>query len=105
MKALLILRCDGRQDKDFRFCNGVDNIVLDLETINASSNFTDLIKYLDRVTNIFSEPCFNMNVIMNSLYKIYDYGYLTEEKYKFVKYFYDMHKICGISLKCIPKEF
>jgi hypothetical protein len=104
MKAVLTLGCDGRTDDNFCFCSGVTNVVLDLEKVNASANFIDLIKYLDRVTNIFEDPCFETNVIINALYKIHDLGYIDEKKYKFIFHFYEMHKRCGLILKCVPKE-
>lgn len=104
MKALVILGCEGRQDDLFRFCNGVDNIIIDLENINASPNFKELIKYLDTNTKIFDGPCFNNNIISNTLYKIYDMGYMDEKRYKYIFYFYEMHKRCGLILKCLPKE-
>ena len=104
MKALIILGCEGRQQDAFHFCSGVENIILDLESINASENFKELIKYLDGVSKLFDGPSFDNNVIINTVYKIYDMGYINETFYKYVYHFYDMHKRCGLILKILPKE-
>lgn len=104
MKALIILGCEGRQQDGFHFCNGVENTILDLESINASPNFKELIKYLDVITGIFDSPCLNNNILSNTLYKIYEMGYVNDKFYKYIFHFYDTHKRCGLILKCIPKE-
>lgn len=102
MKANIVLRCDGRIENDFCFCSGTQNVILNLNTIRASSNYIDLIRYLDKVTKIFDGPCFKLNVISNTIYKIYEMGYITEQLYKHIAFFYQMHKYCGLSIACVP---
>ena len=99
MKAILTLGCEGRQDEGFHFCSGVSNVVIDLESISHTENFKNLILYLDKVPKIFDNPCLTSHIISNTIYKIYEMGYLTEIKYKYIAYFYDMHKRCGLILK------
>jgi hypothetical protein len=57
MKALLVLKCEGRIDDGFRMCSGVENVILDLEKIELTINYKDLIKYLDSVVKLFDGPC------------------------------------------------
>ena len=99
MKAIIILKCEGRQDKGFHFCSGVENEILDLEKIEATENYIALIKYLDGVTKIFNEPCFKSHVISNTMYKLFEMGFIDEVKYKCFSYFYEMHKRCGVYIK------
>ena len=103
MKATIMLECAGREDDGFRFCGGVANTILDLERIAHTENYVGLIKYLDKVPKIFDEPCFNNNVIANTIYKIYEMGYITDVKYKYIAHFYTFHGRCGLCLKCEPK--
>ena len=104
MKACIILKCDGRQDNGFVFCSGVSNVVLDLEKIQNTANYLDLIKYLDKVPKIFDKPCFKHHIIANAIYKIYEMGYISDEIYKYIAHFYQMHGHCGLILLCVPKE-
>lgn len=104
MKALLILGCEGRQEKKFYFCHGVENIILDLESIRAKENFTDVVKYLDSTPKLFDAPCCNHNIITNAVYKVYDMGLIDNRFYEEIGYFYKMHLFCGLILKIIPKE-
>lgn len=104
MKAVIILKCEGRQDDGFRFCSGVQNIILDLEKIENTEQYVGLIKYLDGVTKIFNGPCLTPHIISNALYKLYEMEYITEKMYKYFAYFYEMHKRCGLILIALPKE-
>ena len=104
MKAVVILSCEGRQDNGFKFCSGVQNIVLNLEGLEVTENYLDLIKYLDNVPKIFDSPCCKSNVVTNALYKIYEMGYIDNEKYARVADFYKFHNRCGLILSAKPKE-
>lgn len=103
MKATIALACEGRQDKGFILCNGAENVILDLEQIEFSEDYENLLEYLDKVVGIFDKPSCKNGHIGNALYKIYQYGYVNDEEYKFISHFYRMHEICGLVLKCIPK--
>ena len=103
MKAQIILGCEGHQDEGFYFCSGVSNNILDLEKVIGTSNYLDLIKYLDGVPKLFDSPCFKSHIISNTIYKIYEMGYIDDKKYKYISYFYNMHKRCGLFLKILPK--
>jgi hypothetical protein len=98
MKAIITLKCEGRQDKGFRFCSGVENEILDLEKIEIKENYIDLIKYIDRVTGIFDGPCFKLQVISNAIYKMFEMGFIDDLTYKYFSHFYEMHKKCGLIL-------
>jgi hypothetical protein len=104
MKAHMILGCEGRQDEGFHFCSGVSNIIIDLENIIASENYLELIQYLDNVPKIFDNPCFKSHIISNTIYKIYELGYISDKKYKYISHFYEMHKRCGLILYCSIKD-
>jgi hypothetical protein len=105
MKVLIILRCEGRQNKNFKFCSGVENIILDLEKISSTKDYINLVKYIDSVSHLFDGPCFKNNIITNTIYKIYEMGYLTQEQYENIYVFYNMHYKCGgMVLECIPKN-
>jgi hypothetical protein len=104
MKALIVLGCEGRVDNNFKFCNGVYNIILDLEVIRASENYKSLIEYLNCVVKIFDNPCCNLNVISNAIYKIYELGYINKEIYDRINNFYNFHRRCGLILQCFPKK-
>jgi len=103
MKALIILACEGRIDEDFRFCSGVNNVILDLETISHTENFKSLVVYLDKVPKLFDGACCVNNIITNAVHKIYELNYLTEVKYKYICNFYQFHARCGMILKVEPK--
>ena len=100
MKCIITLSCEGRQDNNFNFCSGVKNIIVDLETIVTSENYLNLMEYMDKVVNIFNTPCFNSNIIINALYKIYELNFLDDKKYEYISHFYRMHEKCGLILKC-----
>jgi len=104
MRAVLILGCEGRQDKSFHFCHGVENIIVDFEKIVHKENYLELVKYLDDVPKLFDAPCCIHNIITNTVYKVYDMGFLTEAEYDRVNYFYKMHLFCGLVLRIFPKE-
>jgi hypothetical protein len=103
MKAVVVLGCEGRTDDNFSFCKGVSNTILDLEKIRATKNYTSIIEYLNGVVGIFDKPCCSMNVIANAIYKIYEFGYIDESKYKHITNFYTFHRRCGLVLWCLPK--
>lgn len=102
MKVNLFLGCEGLTLNNFRFCSGVRTCVLDLETIIGQHQF-DLIKYLDSTVKIFEGPCNKLNLISNTMYKLYEMQFIDETMYKNISYFYNMHKRCGIILFCEPK--
>lgn len=103
MKAHIVLGCEGRQDEGFHFCSGVTNNILDLESISFTDNYLNLIKYLDGVPKLFDNPCFKTHIISNTIYKIYEMGYIDDKKYKYIAHFYEMHKRCGLMMSIIPK--
>ena len=45
MKAVVVLGCEGRQDDGFDFCNGVENIIVDLEKIESKENSGSVYHY------------------------------------------------------------
>lgn len=104
MKAVIILKCDGRQDNGFYYCVGVENIILDLENIEHTEKYLYLIQYLDKVAKIFDGPCLKAHVISNALFKLQEMGYISEIMYKYFAYFFEMHKRCGLVLMAMPKE-
>jgi len=105
MKAFVILACEGHQDKDtgFCLCRGVENTILDLEPIERLDSYRELIQYLDKVPQLFDGVCFKTNQITNAIYKIYEMGFIPERVYKYIAYFYEKHKHCGIILFIKPK--
>lgn len=103
MKALMVLFCEGRTDDGFQFCSGTSNIVIDFETIKHTENFKNFIQYLDRVPKIFDGVCCNQNIITNTLYKAYEFGYISEPLYKQIANFYKFHSYCGMILEVKPK--
>ena len=104
MKCLMIMACDGRVDNGFRFCAGVSNVLLDFETLTHTPNYLTLIDYLDHTSHLFEGPCFNGNLIMNTIHKAYELEYLTDELYKRATHYYHFHKLCGPYLRLQPKE-
>jgi hypothetical protein len=104
MKAVIILSCEGRVDKGFRFCSGVRNIILDLDGLEAAENYLDLITYLDNLPKIFDGPCCKSHIITNTIYKLYEMGFIVEEIYKRLSDFYKFHNRCGLILSAEPKE-
>ena len=99
MNCILTLGCDGRIDEDFRFCSGVNNILLDFSIIPHTANYPDLIKYLDINSKLFEGPCFSTNIISNTTHKLFELGYLTESKYNLTVQFFQFHKRCGLWMK------
>ena len=104
MKAVIILSCEGRIDKGFRFCGGVENVVLDLDGLQVFENYLDLIKYLDNLPKIFDGPCHKSHIITNAIYKLYEMSFINEELYKRLCDFYKFHNRCGLILHAKPKE-
>jgi hypothetical protein len=103
MKCIIILSCEGRDDSGFKFCSGVENTVLDLDGLEVTENYLDLIKYLDTTPEIFDRPCCKSHVISNAIYKMYELGYLDEELYARISDFYKFHGRCGLVLRALPK--
>lgn len=95
LNAELRLACDGRTEEGFSFCCGMDNLVLDLcEATNST------LEYLDKVTNIFNEKCFNYNKIASTLFKLHSEGLISEKKYNIIYDFHTLHRKCGLYLYC-----
>jgi len=104
MKALIILGCEGHNQHDFCFCNGAENVVLDLEKIEGTDHYFDVIKYLDNVVKVFEQPCNKSHIISNAMYKLYEFEYISEEFHSHISYFYNMHRRCGLLLYAKPKN-
>lgn len=104
MKAVLVIGCDGRVDDGFQFCSGVRNVLLDFEHQAHTANYRTLVEYLDISSKLFEGPCFNTNIISNTLYKLYELGYLTERIYGLTIQLFQWHKRCGLWIKIEPKE-
>lgn len=103
MKAQLILGCEGHTQNNICFCKGVENVILDLETIQNSEHYFDTIVYLDNVTKVFERVCNKPHVISNAIYKLYEWEYFDDEFNNRIKYFYEMHRRCGLVLFAKPK--
>lgn len=103
MKCLVLLRCEGREDNGFRFCSGVENIIIDLDGLETTENYIDLIEYLNTVPKIFDRPCCKSHVVSNAIYKIWELGYIEDELYKRIGDFYKFHYRCGLILSCRAK--
>lgn len=103
MNGVLVMGCEGRVDNGFVFCSSVQNIILDFSDIQHTANYKQLIEYLDTVSKIFEGPIFNGNVMMNTIHKIWELGYVSEELYKRTIDLYNWHKRCGIFLRLDPK--
>lgn len=104
MKAVLVLACEGRTEGGFVFCRGVENVILDLEPIRARDDFKQLIQYLDSVPKIFDAPCCRSGIITNTIYKIYDMGFIDQDLYDKIGFFYKQHLYDGMVLFVRPKE-
>jgi len=99
MKAIIILGCEGREDNNFKFCNGVENNLIDLEEISFNDNYDILMEYMDKIVKVFDSPCCKSNIISNALYKIYELNFFDDVKYKYISHFYRMHERCGLVMK------
>lgn len=104
MKALVILGCEGYQQNGFHFCHKVENVILDLEKIERTENYFDLIKYLDNVVKLFEQPCGKQHFVSNAIYKFYEMSYIGEQTHQYIAHFYEMHKRCNLILSCVVKE-
>ena len=104
MEAVISIGCEGRQDSGFVFCRGAENIILDLDKHKYSENYSQLLEYIEKVAKLYEGPCCKQNVVMNALYKFYQLDYLSELQYKYISYFTQMHKMCGIILKVKVKN-
>ena len=103
MQAVVILGCEGRQDDGFKFCNGVNNVLLDLEKISNSDNYDQIMDYLDKVVGVFKNPCCKPNIISNAIYKMYELSFFNDIEYKYISHFYRMHDRCGLVLTAVLK--
>lgn len=103
MKAVVILGCEGYQENGFYFCNGVENVILDLEIIKNTENYFNLIQYLDKVIKIFDGPCNKSHLISSAMYKLFELEYIDEKRHHHLAYFYNMHKRCGFLMSIKPK--
>lgn len=104
MKAVILLICEGREDNGFRFCSGVENLILDLDGLETTENYLALIEYLNKVPKVFDRPCCKSHAVSNAIYKLWEMGYIDDELYKRVGDFYKFHHRCGLILKAKPKE-
>ena len=104
MKVVILLGCEGRQDNGFVFCRGAENIILDLEKHQNSENYPKLIDYVKNTVKLLDGPCCKYNVVSNTLYKFYEFGYTNDIQYKYIVSFINLHKACGIILKARIKE-
>jgi hypothetical protein len=98
MNAVLIMGCDGRTDDSFQFCSGIRNVILDFSKTTHTANYRTLIEYIDCTSKLFEGPCFSGNVIMNTVYKLYELGYVSEELYARITHAFQWHKRCGVYL-------
>jgi len=103
MKAVIVLECERHQEDGFHFCNGVENIILDLESIKNTENYFNLIQYLDKVVKIFDGPCNKSHLISNAVYKLFEWSYIDEKKQNQLAYFYNMHRRCHLLMSARPK--
>lgn len=103
MKAVILLRCEGREDKGFRFCSGVENLVVDLEDLETTENYVSLIEYLNTVPKVFDKPCCKSHVVSSAICKIWEMGYIEDELYQRIADFYKFHQRCGLILCARPK--
>ncbi len=99
MKTIIILGCEGREDNNFKFCNGVENILIDLEETMFDDSYDALLEYMDKVVKIFDAPCCKSNIVSNALYKMYELSFFDDVRYKYISHFYRMHERCGLIMK------
>ena len=99
MKGVILLGCEGRQDQGFIFCRGSENIILNLGKCVYSSNYLELLEYIEKIAKLKNGPCCVHHQIMNTLYKFYQLDFLSEKQYEYINRYTDMHKICGLILK------
>lgn len=98
MNVILTLGCEGYINQTFIFCKSVENIIIDISTIKHTQNYTKTIEYLDHI-KLFEKPCINTNVISSGMYKIYEFGYITEIQYKLICDFIKQHLRCSLILQ------
>jgi hypothetical protein len=103
MKAVLCMGCDGRTDLGFTFCSGVHNVLIDFEAIRHTASYQLFLEYLDRTPKLFDGPSFNGNVIMNTVYKAVEMGYIDNDHYALITQYFHFHKRCGLWLRIEPK--
>ena len=102
MDAELHVGCEGYINEGFTFCKSIQNLLLDLSKIKHTDNYLTLIKYLDHI-KLFEKPCINSNVVLSCMYKVYELGYITENKYKLVCAFCQQHLRCCLKLELKAK--
>ncbi|KKM69062.1 hypothetical protein LCGC14_1454610 [marine sediment metagenome] len=98
MKAVILISCEGYQQNGFHFCYKVENIVLDLEKIEGSENYFNLIQYLDSVVKLFEQPCGKQSLVTSATYKFYEMGYINDQMQQYIGHFYKMHCKCNLLL-------
>ena len=98
MQAILILGCNGYTNQEFVFCKGVENLIVDLDKIKHTQNYIKMIEYLDHI-KLFEKTCINANVVSSCMYKIYEFGYITEIQYKLICDFIKQHLRCCLKLE------
>lgn len=96
MEALLFLRCEGFEKDDFKFCSGVENMILDLQKIEHTEKYIELIQYIDKIPKLFEKPCVNQNIVSNLLFKLYELEYADDKAHKNFALFLENHRRCGI---------
>jgi hypothetical protein len=104
MKAVIILKCEGLKIDGFRFCSGVENIVLDLESIERTEGYLSIIEYLDKVSKIFDSPCFKPHIIANTICRLQDAGYIDEKMNRCFSRYFTLHRDCGLIMEARLKE-
>lgn len=104
MNAELILKCEGRVVNNLLFCSGVENVILDLAEVYRKDHYLKLLDYLANVSRIFNKPCFDPNIISNTLYKIYSLDFWTQKEYEVICNWVRLHRPCGVMLLAKPKE-
>lgn len=103
MRALMVLGCEGNKIDEFCFCNKTSSVILDLEKIENNENYLKAIEYLDAM-GMFEGLCNKSTKISNIIYKLYSMNLISEELYKKISYYYNMHIRCGLVLFLQPKE-
>lgn len=98
-KIKLILRCDGKSDERVVLCSSTKTVVLHLHELRHKEDYVQLLDYLDKVSKVFDGSQFNNNIIVNTLHKIHQLGFLEEKRYKILISWFYMHRPCGIILE------
>lgn len=101
MKVNLILGCWGRQELEFKICNGIENLILDI-TKNNENNIM-IVQYLDSHYKLFNKPLYNNvhTVIFNiqDKFSTKDKPIFNSKFFKIMEEFCIMHRKCGLYLR------